>query len=80
MIGTELLREVRDETITLPVMLSVTSKRRAIEGEAISDYITLTESTEQMIGELLDRIGQVVRSAQQNPSRGGLISRCDYKQ
>ncbi|RBI59404.1 bacterio-opsin activator [halophilic archaeon] len=66
--GLDLLREIRNETTTLPVIIGAASGSEAIASEAIgagvTDYIALTESTEQLVEKLLDRTERAVRSAQ----------------
>ncbi|WP_435158137.1 bacterio-opsin activator domain-containing protein [Haladaptatus sp. DFWS20] len=68
--GVELLRAIRSETTALPVILGTTSGSEAIASEAIgarvTDYVALTDSTEQMVEELLDRTERAVRSAQRS--------------
>ncbi|MBX0325261.1 GAF domain-containing protein [Halomicroarcula sp. F13] len=68
--GLELLREIRTETTTLPVLLCTVDGSEAIASEAIeagvTDYIVLTEPVEQMHEELLERSEQAVRSAQRS--------------
>uniref|UniRef100_UPI0035644935 GAF domain-containing protein n=1 Tax=Halolamina sp. TaxID=1940283 RepID=UPI0035644935 len=66
--GIELLREIRTETTALPVIVGTASGSEAIASEAIgagvTDYVALTDSSEQMAEELLDRTERAVRSAQ----------------
>ena len=66
--GLELLREIRNETTALPVIVGTASGSEAIASEAIragvTDYVALTDSAEQMVEELLERTERAVRSAQ----------------
>ncbi|WP_224337957.1 bacterio-opsin activator domain-containing protein [Haloprofundus halobius] len=71
--GLELLREIRAETTVLPVILGTDSGSEAIASEAIragvTEYVALTESTEQMVAELLDRTERAIRSARRAATR-----------
>lgn len=71
--GIELLREIRNETTALPVIVGTASGSEAIASEAIgagvTDYVALTESAEQMIEELLDRTDRAVRFAQRSATQ-----------
>ncbi|GAA0240471.1 bacterio-opsin activator domain-containing protein [Halobacterium noricense] len=73
MTGIELLKEIRTETTALPVILGTASGSEAIASEAIkagvTDYVTLTESTDQIQEELLDRTEHAVRSAQRSATQ-----------
>ncbi|WP_267164361.1 bacterio-opsin activator domain-containing protein [Halovenus salina] len=66
--GLDLLREIRIETTTLPVIMGTASGSEAIASETIgagvTDYVALTDSADQMVEDLLDRTERVVRSAQ----------------
>ncbi|WP_248898407.1 bacterio-opsin activator domain-containing protein [Haloplanus halobius] len=72
-VGLELLREIRNETTTLPVLLGTSDGSEAIASEAIeagvTDYIALTESVEQMTDELIKRTERAVRSAQRSTTQ-----------
>lgn len=73
MTGLELLKEIRTETTTLPVILGTASGSEAIASEAIkagvTDYVTLTEATDQIQEELLDRTEYAIRSAQRSATQ-----------
>ncbi|WP_311170827.1 bacterio-opsin activator domain-containing protein [Halobellus ordinarius] len=68
--GIELLREVRTETTTLPVILGTAGGSEAIASEAIeagvTDYIALTGSAEQRTDEIINRTERAIRSAQRS--------------
>lgn len=68
--GLELLKEIRNETTTLPVLLCVADGSETIASKAIqagvTDYIALTEPVEQMTDELIERTECAVRSAQRS--------------
>ena len=65
--GIELLRSVRTETASLPVVMCTTAGSEAIASEAIAsgvtDYVALGEQTGEWVDELLERTEQCVRSA-----------------
>lgn len=65
--GVELVREVRAETETLPVVLGAASGSEAVASEAIdagvSEYVPVREPIDGAIDELLRRTEQAVRSA-----------------
>lgn len=71
--GIELLRLLRDETETLPVLLCTASGSEAIASEAVSagvtDYIALSESPDERIERVLECAEQGVRSAQRTTVR-----------
>ena len=71
--GLQLLREIRNETTTLPVIVGTASGSEAIASKAIgagvTDYVALTESFEQMVEEVLDRTERAVRSAQRTATQ-----------
>jgi len=66
--GLELLREIRTETTTLPVILCTAAGGETIASEAIgadvTDYIALTDPAEQMTDELVVRVERAIRTAQ----------------
>ena len=68
--GIELLRELRSETITLPVLLGTAVGSEAIASEAIeagaTDYIALTDSAEQRTDEIIERTERAIRSARRS--------------
>ncbi|WP_122090878.1 bacterio-opsin activator domain-containing protein [Halalkalicoccus subterraneus] len=68
--GLELLKEIRTKTTILPVLLCTAAGSEAIASEAIeagiTDYIALTEPTEQMTEELIERTERAIRSAQRS--------------
>ncbi|WP_050032685.1 bacterio-opsin activator domain-containing protein [Halorubrum halophilum] len=68
--GLELLKEIRNETTTLPVLLCIADGSETIASKAIqagvTDYIALTEPVEQMTDELIERTECAVRSAQRS--------------
>jgi len=67
--GLDLLTEIRTETTVFPVLVGTASGSEAIASEAIragvTDYVTQTDSVDQMVKELMDRTERAVRSAQQ---------------
>jgi len=71
--GLELLREIREETTALPVLLGTTSGSEAIASEAIeagvTDYIALTDPPAQMTDELIERTERAIRSAQRSATQ-----------
>ena len=71
--GVHLLREVRSETTTLPVLLGTTAGSEALASEAIgagvTDYVALTEPADQMTEDLLDRTERAVRTAQRSATQ-----------
>jgi len=66
--GLDLLTEIRTETTVFPVLVGTASGSEAIASEAIragvTDYVTQTDSVDQMVKELMDRTERAVRSAQ----------------
>ncbi|MFC6824970.1 bacterio-opsin activator domain-containing protein [Halopelagius fulvigenes] len=71
--GIKLLREVRTETTTLPVLLGTAVGNEAIASEAIeagvTDYIALTDSAEQRTDEIIERTERAIRSAQRSTTQ-----------
>ncbi|ADJ17105.1 bacterio-opsin activator domain-containing protein [Halalkalicoccus jeotgali] len=71
--GLDLLREIRTETTALPVIVGTASGSEAVASEAIgagvTDYVALTESTDQLVADLLDRTERAVRSAQRSATQ-----------
>jgi PAS domain S-box-containing protein len=71
--GLELLREIRNETTALPVLLATAVGSEAIASEAIeadvTDYIPLTEPAEQSTNEFIERAERAVRSAQRSATQ-----------
>jgi PAS domain S-box-containing protein len=71
--GLELLRAIRTETTTLPVVLCTADGSETIASQAIeagvTDYITLTDPAEQMTDELIERIKRATRSAQRSATQ-----------
>jgi PAS domain S-box-containing protein len=71
--GLELLKEIRTETTTLPVVLCTAAGSEAIASDAIkagvTDYIVLTEPVEEMTDELIERTERAVRSARRTATR-----------
>ncbi|MBV0902873.1 bacterio-opsin activator domain-containing protein [Haloarcula salina] len=69
----ELLREIRAETTSLPVLLATTAGSEALASEAIeagvTDYIALTDSPAQMTDELIERTERAIRSAQRSATQ-----------
>ncbi|MDS0300203.1 GAF domain-containing protein [Halogeometricum sp. S1BR25-6] len=71
--GLELLREIRTETTVFPVIVGAASGSEAIASEAIgagvTDYVALTDSSERMAAELLDRTERAIRTTQRSITR-----------
>lgn len=71
--GIQLLRSVRDETATLPVLLCTASGSEAVADEAVAsgvtDYLSLSEPSDEMLDEVLERTERSVRSAQRTITR-----------
>ncbi|WP_313692089.1 bacterio-opsin activator domain-containing protein [Halorarum halobium] len=71
--GLELLREIREETTALPVLLGTAAGNETIASEAIeagvTDYIALTDPPEGMTDELIERTERAVRSAQRSDTQ-----------
>ena len=71
--GLDLLREIREETAALPVLLATTAGSEAIASEAIeagvTDYIALSDPPAQMTGELIERTERAIRSAQRSATQ-----------
>ena len=71
--GLELLRAIRNETAALPVVLGTPSGSETIASEAIgagvTDYVALTEPTERMVAEMVDRTERAIRSARRSATR-----------
>jgi PAS domain S-box-containing protein len=70
--GLELLREIRNQTTALPVLLGTAAGSETIASEAIeagvTNYIALTEPVEQL-DELIERTERAVRSAQRSATQ-----------
>ncbi|PSQ30917.1 bacterio-opsin activator [Halobacteriales archaeon SW_6_65_46] len=66
--GLELLKEIRNTTTTLPVLLGTRSGSEALASEAIeagvTDYIALAEPREEMNEALIERTERAIRSSQ----------------
>lgn len=66
--GIQLLRAVRDVTMTFPVLLCTASGNETIASEAVAadvtDYIAIREPTNETVNELLERTEQSIRSTQ----------------
>jgi PAS domain S-box-containing protein len=79
--GLELLREIRNQTTALPVLLGTATGSEAIASQAIeagvTDYIALTEPVEQMTDELIERTERAVRSAQRSATQRGRARQFD---
>jgi PAS domain S-box-containing protein len=71
--GVELLRAIRTETTTLPVLLATADGSEAIASEAIeagvTDYIALTDPARQPADELIERTERALRSAQRSATQ-----------
>jgi PAS domain S-box-containing protein len=71
--GVELVRQLRESTTSLPIVLGTTSGSEAIASEAIgagvTDYVAITTPVEQMLDELIARIDRALRSAQRTVTR-----------
>ncbi|EMA45352.1 bacterio-opsin activator domain-containing protein [Halococcus saccharolyticus] len=71
--GLELLRTVRDETATLPVVLCTAAGSETIASEAIAagvtDYVAITGPFETIVDDVLTRLGQAVRTAERTDTR-----------
>ena len=71
--GIALLRSIREETATLPVVLCTASGDEAVASEAIgagaTDYVALRGRVDERIDELVDRIERCVRSARRRRTR-----------
>jgi PAS domain S-box-containing protein len=66
--GVELVSQLRESTMTLPILLGTTAGSEAVASEAtragVSDYIKVTEPLGPTIDELIERTEQALRSAQ----------------
>jgi PAS domain S-box-containing protein len=71
--GIALLRSIREETATLPVVVCTASGDEAIASEAIgagaTDYVALRGGVDDRLDELVDRIERCVRSARRRRTR-----------
>lgn len=71
--GIQLLQSIRDETVSLPIILCTSSGSEQIASEAIgagaTDYITLPEQTAEVSADHLTRIEQSLRSARRTRTR-----------
>ena len=71
--GLDLLREIREESPALPVLLGATAGSEAIASEAIkagvTDYIALSDPPAQMTDELIDRTERAIRAAQRSATQ-----------
>lgn len=71
--GIQLLRSIREETATLPVILCTASGSESVASDAVSagvtDYIVLREPFDEMLTEVLERTERSVRSAQRTVTR-----------
>lgn len=71
--GLELLREIREETTALPVLLGTTTGSEVIASKAIeagvTDYIALTDPPAQMADELIERTERAIRAAQRSATQ-----------
>jgi PAS domain S-box-containing protein len=71
--GIRLLRSIRDEDATLPVILCTAAGSEAVASEAIAagvtDYVALGDPSEAALDELLDRTERCVRSARRTVTR-----------
>ncbi|MBX0296244.1 bacterio-opsin activator domain-containing protein [Haloarcula nitratireducens] len=71
--GIELLRAIRSETATLPVLVGTTDGSEAIASAAIeagvTDYIALADTAEQSFDELIDRTERAIRSARRSATQ-----------
>lgn len=65
--GVQLVESIRTETTTLPVLLCTASGSEAIASESIAvgvtDYVPLTDFSEETVDELVDRIEQSIETA-----------------
>lgn len=66
--GIQLLRSIRDETTTIPILLCTASGSEAVASEAVAagvtDYIALSEPTDTKMEDVLERTERSVRTAQ----------------
>ncbi|MFC6988775.1 bacterio-opsin activator domain-containing protein [Haloplanus sp. GCM10025708] len=71
--GVDLIREIRADTTTLPVILATASGGEAVASRAIgagvTDYVALTEPVDRMATELLERTERAVRAAQRTATQ-----------
>lgn len=82
--GLDLLTEIRTETTVFPVLVGTASGSEAIASEAIragvTDYVTQTDSVDQMVKELMDRTnGSSVRTAGGHTANACQTVRCDLQ-
>jgi PAS domain S-box-containing protein len=70
--GVELVRQLRESTPTLPVVLGATAGSEAIASEAVqagvTDYVAIAEPREQ-VAELVERTDRALRSARRSATR-----------
>ncbi|WP_148414698.1 bacterio-opsin activator domain-containing protein [Haloferax sp. KTX1] len=71
--GLELLRDIRTETRTLPVLLCTAAGSETLASEAIkagvTDYVALTDPIEQMADDLIERTERAIRTVQRSATR-----------
>ncbi|WP_231188689.1 bacterio-opsin activator domain-containing protein [Haladaptatus sp. DYF46] len=71
--GIDLLRSIRDKTITLPLILCTSSGSESVASKAITagvtDYIMITDSSEQVSAEIIERIERSIRSARRTTTQ-----------
>ena len=68
--GIDLVRQLRDEMVSLPIVLATTEGSEEIASEAITagvtEYVPVTEPDDQTIDELIERTEQSLQSARQS--------------
>jgi PAS domain S-box-containing protein len=73
MTGVEFVKQLRETTTTLPILLGTTAGSETIASEAIkadiTDYIVVTDPLERTMDELIERTEQALRSAQRTITR-----------
>ena len=71
--GVDLVRAIRDETATLPVVLCTSAGSEAVASDAIAagvtDYVALSGSLDETFDGLVERLEESVRSAQRTLTR-----------
>ncbi|EMA50499.1 MULTISPECIES: bacterio-opsin activator domain-containing protein [Halococcus] len=71
--GLDLLRTIRDETATLPVVLCTAAGSEAVASEAIAagvtDYVAVSDPFESIVEDVLARLGQAIRTADRTDTR-----------
>ncbi|XVH31241.1 response regulator [Haloferacaceae archaeon DSL9] len=71
--GIRVLRSIRDETTTLPVLLCTASGNESVASEAVragvTDYVTASEPPDGVVDELLERTERCIREAQRAIAR-----------